>query len=99
MRLVGRALPHETDAELRRTALHRGRAAAGDDGHGDSRALQGDKPGAVTYVEDLHLLARCAEMEPPVGEHTVDVEHEKPDPAGTLVQWVHRHMTPARSRS
>src|SRR6202021_3942357 len=53
---------------------------------------------AVAHVEDLEGLAARAEVQAPIGEHAVDIQHQKPDPrqGGRLARL---QTTPARIRS
>ena len=98
-RLVLDALPDVADAELSCATFDRDGLAARDDRDRDAGAHCGNDTGAVTHVEHLHRFAVRAHVDPPVGQHAVDVEHQQADAAGPVADCRVDHMTPARSRS
>ena len=97
--LSSHALADPGDAELAHAPLDRARLASGDHGDLQAGAQQLHDAGAVAHVKTFQLLAARGEIQPAVGQHAVDVEHQQADVVGAFDQGIHDYITPARNRS
>ena len=79
--LVGAALGHVAHPELAHARGHGRRAAAAGDRHRDAALHEQLQAVPVAHVERLERLPARGEVQPPVGEHAIDVEHEQLDTA------------------
>ena len=79
--LVPACLHDVAHAELAHAHRHRGRAAAAQRRDRDSALHEELDAVSVAHVKHLELLASRREIQAPVGEYAVHVEHHEPDPA------------------
>ncbi|MNP30553.1 hypothetical protein D3C76_1236310 [compost metagenome] len=93
------ALIQVGDAEVLRPSLdHRGFAPADDRGLHAGRHQHLDAL-AVERVEGLEFAAVFEEVQAPVGQDAVDIEHRQLDLFAALQQVSAHYITPARSKS
>src|SRR5690606_8655936 len=79
--LVGAAQPHLVHAQLARPLFDDLAAAARDEPGQAAAAVPVDQPGTVVHVEGLQLAAFAVEVDPPVGQHAVDIGDQHADRA------------------
>ena len=80
-----RVLRDILDPELRRAQADTLRHTTRDDGDADPRLLEQVNAEAILNVVPLEFHGAPvdrAEVDPAVGQHTIDVEHDKPDRIG-----------------